>query len=291
MDSMTGFGKAEQKTALGTFSVEVSSVNNRFLEVSARLPRQFNAAEPKVRELVGQHVSRGKVYIYVGFSESEESPDRYAINVRAATAYAEQLVALRDQLQIGGEVTISDLLIFPEVAKSEETSFDDEEVWAQLSVPLGEALAALVRMRHREGEAMARDMKQRLDEIKDLTQAIEKEAEHSVEHYRERLSSRIAELAEAIQLDPNRLEQEVALQAERSDITEECTRMYSHIEQYDADLRRDDPVGKRLNFILQEMNREANTIASKCTEASITRYVISMKEEIEKLRELVQNAE
>ena len=291
MDSMTGFGKAEFKSALGTFTVEVSSVNNRFLEVSARLPRQFSAMEPKVRELVGRHVNRGKVYIYVGFSEGEENTDRFSINVKAAAAYARQLAALRDQLHIGGEVTIGDLLVFPEVVKSDETAFEDEEIWEQLEAPLAEAMTALVRMRRREGEAMARDMKQRLDQIKEITRAVEKEAAQSVDRYRDRLLVRISELAETIQLDPNRLDQEVALQAERSDITEECTRMFSHIDQYDADLRRDDPVGKRLNFILQEMNREANTIASKCTEASITRLVISMKEEIEKLRELVQNVE
>lgn len=291
MDSMTGFGKAELTTSLGEFTVEVSSVNNRFLEVSVRLPRQFSAVEHKVRDLVGQFVDRGKLYIFVGFTESDANPEKYAINVRAASAYAQQLLALRDQLKLGGEVTIGDVLAFPEVVKSEDVAYSDDEVWAQLSPVVSDALRALVAMRRREGDAMARDMKQRLDQIVIITRTVQQDSSHSTDRYRERLQTRIAEIAEAIQLDPNRLEQEVAIQAERSDITEECTRMYSHIEQYDADLRRDEPVGKRLNFILQEMNREANTIASKCTEASITRSVISLKEEIEKLRELVQNVE
>ncbi len=288
---MTGFGKAEQKTPLGTFTVEISSVNNRFLESSVRLPRQFSAVEHRVRELLGKYVNRGKLYVFVGFAESDESPDKYAINVRAATAYAKQLQALRNDLGLGGDVTIGDLLAFPEVVKSDEDSYDDEEIWAQLSPVLEVALKGLAAMRRREGEAMARDMDQRLKEITTVTRSVEAEAGQMVERYRERLKTRIAEISDAIEVDPNRLEQEVALQADRSDITEECTRMYSHIEQYDADLRRDEPVGKRLNFILQEMNREANTIASKCTEAAITRSVISLKEEIEKLRELVQNVE
>ena len=146
-------------------------------------------------------------------------------------------------------------------------------------------------MRRKEGAAMARDMKRRLKEIKNTNRSVAKVSTGSVDRYREKLRIRVNELIEAGEIDPGRLEQEVALVAERSDVSEECTRLDSHIDQYAADLKSDEPVGKRLNFILQEMNREANTIASKCTEAEITRAVISLKEEIEKLRELVQNAE
>ena len=291
MKSMTGFGKAEQKTRLGSFSIEVSSVNNRFLETSIRLPRQFSALEYRVKELIGEMVERGKVYVYVGFTESDELPERFSVNQTAAAAYARQLDQLRRKLKLGGEVTVADLLVFPEVARSEDVVFDDDEVWKALSVPLKKALKALIAMRKKEGDAMARDMAKRLKEIKSLTGRIEKDAGRSVDMYRERLRERVTELAPDIEVDPVRLEQEVVLHAERADITEECTRMYSHLDQYAAGLRQTKPAGKRLNFILQEMNREANTIASKCSETSITRAVISVKEEIEKLRELVQNAE
>ncbi len=288
---MTGFGKAELESPLGNFSVEVSSVNNRFLESSIRLPRQFSALEHRIRELIGTQVSRGKIYVYVSFTESDELPEKFAINEKAAKAYATQLHDLHKKLKLGGEVTVSDLLVFPEVAKADDISFDDDVIWKHLSRVVQEALKALVRMRAKEGKEMARDMSQRLKEIKKLTKKVDQEAGQTVERYRERLRSRIDEIREEIEIDPGRLEQEVALQADRSDITEECTRMDSHIKQYEADLKSGKPVGKRLNFILQEMNREANTIASKCTEAAITRAVISLKEEIEKLRELVQNVE
>ncbi len=288
---MTGFGKAEQKTRLGLFNVEVSSVNNRFLEVSVRQPRQFSALEYKIKETVGKHLKRGKIYLFVGFTESDDLPDKYAINVKAAEAYARQLRKLQKDLKLGGEVTIGDLLVIPDLAKSDEAAYDLDDVWKELGPIVVKALKGLAAMRKTEGAAMAKDMSQRLKTIKKVNQEVGKISGTSVDKYRDKLKSRVAELAESIELDPNRLEQEVALLAERSDISEECTRLASHVDQYAADLKADEPVGKRLNFILQEMNRESNTIASKCTEADITRAVITLKEEIEKLRELVQNVE
>ena len=164
------------------------------------LPRQFSAVEHRVRELLGRFVNRGKLYVFAGFTESDESPDKYAINVKAATAYAGQLKALRDDLSLGGDVTIGDLLAFPEVVKSDDDSYDDEEVWAQLGPVLETALKGLAAMRRREGEAMARDMAQRLKVITAVTKAVEAEAGQMVDRYRERLKTRIAEIAEAIEI-------------------------------------------------------------------------------------------
>ena len=288
---MTGFGKAEQKTRLGLFNVEVSSVNNRFLEVSVRQPRQFSALEYRIKEAVGKHLSRGKIYIFVGFTESEDLPDKYSINVKAAEAYSRQLKQLQKDLGLGGEVTVGDLLAIPDLAKSDDMTWDLDDVWKELSPVVTAALKGLASMRKVEGAAMAKDMSQRLKEINEVNEEVSRISATSVQKYRDKLKSRVGELAETIDLDPGRLEQEVALLAERSDISEECTRLASHVNQYQTDLNVDEPVGKRLNFILQEMNREANTIASKCTEAEITRAVITLKEEIEKLRELVQNVE
>ena len=291
MNSMTGFGKAEQKTRLGLFNVEVSSVNNRFLEVSVRQPRQFSALEYRIKEAVGAHLSRGKIYVFVGFTESEDLPDKYSINVKAAEAYSRQLKKLQKDLGLGGEVSIGDLLAIPDLAKSDDVSIDLDEVWKEMLPVVTKALKGLAAMRKTEGAAMAKDMSQRLKLIKQVNQEVSKISVTSVEKYRDKLKTRVSELAESIDLDPGRLEQEVALLAERSDISEECTRLASHVDQYQTDLKIDEPVGKRLNFILQEMNREANTIASKCTEAEITRAVITLKEEIERLRVLVQNVE
>jgi len=291
MYSMTGFGKAEKTTRFGDFNVEISSVNNRFLEVSVRQPRQFSALEYRIKELVGTAANRGKVYVFIGFTESESLPGKYAINVKAAEAYAQQLRAVQKKMKLGGELTVGDLLTLPELAQTGDVSLDVEEVWTELAPIIQTALKGLTTMRKKEGAAMSRDMRQRLKEIEKLNRITIKLSPKTVERYREKLKTRVADLLNGSELDPGRLEQEVALLAERADVSEECTRLNSHIAQYRADLDISEPVGKRLNFILQEMNRESNTIASKCTDADITSAVISLKEEIEKLREQVQNIE
>jgi len=288
---MTGFGKAELTTKQGTFTVEISSVNNRYLEISARLPRQFSALEHRVRELIGNRLSRGKIFTFIGFSESENSPNKYYINSKAMMSLSHQLQQISRDLKLSGGVTISDLLVFPEVTRNEENVYDDDETWSLMEKAVSKALDNLLKMRKKEGAAMSRDMKKRLASIKKINKEIKKEASLVVERYREKIQTRLAELVSSDHLDTGRLEQEIAIMADRADISEDCMRLSSHISQYQADLTGDKPVGKRLNFILQEMNREANTIASKAGETKITSAVISLKEEIEKLREMVQNVE
>ncbi len=291
MNSMTGFGKAELTTKSGAFNVEISSVNNRFLEVSVRLPRQFSALEYRVRELVTSRLNRGKVFVFVGYNESDTSPGKYCINKKAIAAIAHGLREIREDLKIEGDIELGDLLVFQDVTRFDDADFDEKEIWHALEKVVTKALRGLLVMRRKEGAAMARDMRQRLKAIKQLNHYIEKCAPQLVDRYRERLKSRLAEMELSSAADPGRLEQEVAIIAERAEIAEECTRLYSHIAQYQNDLGQSEPVGKRLNFILQEMNREANTIASKASDNEITKSVISLKEEIEKLREMVQNIE
>jgi uncharacterized protein (TIGR00255 family) len=291
MNSMTGFGKAESITKIGKFTLEISSVNNRFLEVSARLPRQYSLLEHRLRELVSAQLTRGKISIYVGFEESETAPGKYLINKKAAKSYLRQLTEMKKELRLGGEIGLHDLLLLPEVSQAEPEALDEELVWSGIKKTADKALVELISMRRREGAAMARDMNQRLRIINRLIKKITKGSANSVERYRRKLSARIEELLQSKQVDPERLEQEVALFAERSDISEECTRLMSHIEQYQKSVSLKEPVGKRLTFILQEMNRETNTIGAKCSEAEIASAVIAVKEELEKLRELAQNVE
>ncbi len=291
MNSMTGFGKAELITKIGKFTLEISSVNNRFLEVSARLPRQYSLLEHRLRELVSAQLTRGKISIYVGFEESETAPGKYSINKKAAKSYLLQLTEVKKELRLGGEIDLHDLLLLPEVSQAEPEAPDEELVWSGIKKAADKALAELISMRRREGAAMAQDMNQRLRIINRLNKKITKGSANSVERYRRKLSARIEELLQSKEIDPNRLEQEIALFAERSDITEECTRLMSHIEQYQKSVNLKEPVGKRLTFILQEMNRETNTIGAKCSEAEIASAVIALKEELEKLRELAQNVE
>jgi len=291
MNSMTGFGKAESTTRVGKFTVEISSVNNRFLEISARLPRQYSLLEYRLRELINARLTRGKVLVYVSFEESETALGKYLINNRAAKSYLRQLAQMKKEFQLDGEIAIRDLLMLPEIAQQEPGIIDENLIWSGIKKAAGKALTELILMRKREGSAMARDMKQRLKIIDKLVKKIIRNSSHTAEKNRQKLTTRIEELLHSKSIDPERLEQEVAFLAERSDISEECTRFLSHIDQYKRGVEQKKPVGKRLIFILQEMNREANTIGSKSTEATITSAAIALKEEVEKLREQSQNVE
>jgi len=288
---MTGFGRAELTTRAGKFKVEISSVNNRFLEISVRLPRQFSAFEHNLRVLVSSRLNRGKVYLFVGFEQPETSPDKYPINKKAARAYYEQLKALRSRLKLSGEIHLRDLLLLPEIGTPEREDFDEDIIWSGMQRAVRKAVNELSRMRRREGAAMARDMAQRLKVLVGLTRQIMARSADSVESHRDKLTARINELLDRPVPDHGRLEEEIAIIAEKTDISEECTRLLSHFDQARRNLKAKQPSGKKLTFILQEMNREANTIASKATNIEITRASISVKEEIEKLRELVQNVE
>lgn len=289
--SMTGFGRAELSSRLGTLTVEVSSVNNRFLDLTIRLPRQYAPLEVRVKDLVSQSLSRGQVTISILLDEVEESSDKFQINQRAARAYWRQLKALQKELHIPGELSMEELLLLPDIAKPERQGRDIDAAWAIFKKGIEKALVALAAMRKKEGAAMAADMQKRLSILRDAVAQVQKRSVNAVVLYREKLAARIAELLEPSFRSSARLEEEIAMFAERTDITEECTRLLSHIDQFRDALKLREPVGKRLNFILQEMNREANTIGSKCSDFGITTLAITLKEEIEKLRELVQNVE
>ena len=291
MYSMTGFGRAEVSSPVGSLSIEVTSVNNRFLEMSVRLPRQLSLLETQIRELISSKVNRGQINLTVSLDDTEAAVQRTLINSRLAAAYAKQLKALQKELKLAGEVTMHDLVLVPDILKPDKERVDHNQVWKLVEKALTKALTDLVAMRKKEGAAMANDMQQRLTAMKKAIGEIEKKSSGAIEIYREKLTQRINSLLEPAQRDHLRLEEEIALFAERTDITEECTRLKSHIDLYQQALKMKEPAGKRLNFILQEMNREANTIGSKCSEFAISSLAISLKEEIEKLRELVQNVE
>ncbi|MEK7774299.1 MAG: YicC/YloC family endoribonuclease [Candidatus Zixiibacteriota bacterium] len=290
MNSMTGFGKAEIRSKLGNFLVEVSSVNNRYLEVSTRLPRQFMVFESRIKEYLNEQVERGKLSIYVGFEVSADSAAGYTINKEAARAYHRQLMSLKKELKLEGGIEIEDLLQFPAVIEAGRETYDDDALWAVLKKALTKAVEGLLAMRTKEGAAMAKDMDKRLHHMEKCVEQVEKNAVLGVSKYRDRLQKQVEDLL-ARPMDAGRLEMEVAMLAEKTDISEECTRFHSHLAQYWQALKSKDTIGKRLNFILQEMNREANTMSSKTTELDITKAVISLKEEIEKLREMAQNVE
>jgi len=291
MNSMTGYGHAELKTRLGKFIVEISSVNSRFLDYYTKLPRQLYSLEIKIKELVADKISRGKVNINVELEESESAPGKYTINENAVKEYYRQLLALKKSLKLAGEITIRDLLLMPDVAEPDLLTYDLDDIWKGLQKVIRKALGEMIAMREQEGRALASDMKVRLAQMDKTAADIEKKSVNAVDVYREKLTRRIKELLETPLADANRLEEEVILFADRTDITEELTRLRIHIEQFGKTLKQKKQIGKKLNFILQEMNRETNTIGAKCSEFAISSQVIYLKEEIEKLREQVQNIE
>ncbi len=291
MNSMTGFGRSVASTPLGRITVEIASVNNRFLEMSFRLPRPYVALEPLIREYLGSVLNRGKLNVFVAIDEVVSSSDRYTINDTAAKAYLKKLTKIQKELKLSGEVSISDIISLPDVVRTESLEIDIEAAWKVFHQPLEKAAAVLIKMRAREGKAMAVDMKGRLKEMSGLNKIVKTKTADSVKFYSTKLHDRIEELLGNTLRDKTRLEEEVAIFADKTDICEEVVRLQTHIDEYKSAMKSPEAVGRKLNFILQEMNREANTIGSKSADFGISATVISLKEEIEKLREMIQNVE
>jgi len=289
--SMTGYGEASRDTSFGKIRVQIRSLNHRFLDLVLRLPPGFMALEPRFREVLKRQIRRGRVDLYLKIERNEgASPLRARVDWELARSYLERLKELKERFDLGGEVDLPLLLSFREILSPEEEEPAEEELWKETLPVLEEALRRLDESRRREGEALREDLLGRLELIGEHVQGIEERAPFVVEEYRRRLSSKVKELLEE-ELDEGRLAQEVALFASRADITEEVVRIRSHLEQFRERLGEGGLVGKALDFLIQEMVREANTIASKANDLPITRHVLAIKEEVEKLREQVQNIE
>ena len=287
--SMTGFGRGEAEGGESRTTVEIRSVNGRFSEISVRLPRQFVDLEQKIKEGVGKSISRGKISVSVSWESKVESPVR--LNVDVLRAYREVLSKVKDELGVEGRVDLSVLLGMPDVFKQEEEKLDRESAWSLMQKACDMALSEHSQMRKREGEELSVDFRKRIDILENLRERIEELAALKVEATRERLKEKIQRLLEDTQIDEMRLYMEVAVLAEKSDVTEECVRFHSHNSQFLATLDNGGPVGRRLNFLLQEIGREINTIGAKASDADISHLVVDIKEEVERLREQVQNVE
>lgn len=291
MNSMTGFGRAEMHRKDYRLQVELSSVNGRFLECIFRMPRVLAGVESKARELIAKYISRGKITITVNLEESAATVGAAGIDPDIAEAYYRNLRRLKKKLNLSGQIEIGHVIAHPELLMNPEKGLDEERLWPDLQRLLKKALGELVKMRASEGRNLKQDMKKRLAEALKLVSAIEKQAPTNVREYKSRLFKRINELARGIDVDGQRLAEEVTIYADRADVTEECTRLRSHVDLFSSTLSDKDDIGKRLNFILQEMGREANTIGSKSIDPRTSRHAIALKEEVEKLREQAQNIE
>jgi uncharacterized protein (TIGR00255 family) len=288
--SMTGFGRGEFSQGASTFSVDVRSVNHRYSDVSVRMPRAMSVLEEKVREFVTEKISRGKVDVYINYNTFGQS-SQVKLDTNLAKAYVDSLNTLKEMFGIRDDISLSLLTRFPDIMALESVEMDMDELWVMLKQALEMAFNALVEMRQREGERLKNDLLEKLVNVKGFVGNIKEKSYSIVDEYKNKLYDRIKELTKDIQIDENRLLTEVAVFADKSSIDEELVRLESHLEELQKALNIKGSVGKKLDFIIQEMNREVNTIGSKITDLGILNNVISIKTEIEKIREQVQNIE
>lgn len=289
--SMTGYGRAELVEENLKATVEISSVNNRFCEIQFRLPKQLSPLESKLKEMILSTISRGKISFALSWEETSPVASYAKLNEEAADVYFNIMKQLKERYDLSGDVRLDQFFGLPDLVKVEKEEPDLEKAWGVVSEVTQRALEEFNRMRKAEGSKLAQDMAERVTGLEEAIPRIEKLTPNSIENYRKKLKTRIGELLDNMVVDQHRLELEVALMAEKCDVTEECVRFRSHNQQFLSALKEDGPVGKRLAFLLQEMNREANTIGSKAADAEISQKVIFLKQEIEKIREQVQNIE
>lgn len=289
--SMTGFGRGEWSEGGLQILAEVRSFNSRFLDISIRLPKALSSLEQQVRDLVRKYVVRGHVNLTVKVKNGDERAIPLQPDLTLARAYVWALRRIQEELELPGQIEIGHLLNFPEILAAGEETEDVEELWGPVSEAVSEALEELRRMRAAEGELLERDLRARVAHLNEVLDRIEREAEARREEQFRRLRERVSQLISDEQIDENRLYTELAILVDRMDVTEECVRFRSHNEQFLKALEGGEAVGRRLNFLLQEMNREATTIGSKANSAEISHYVVELKEEVEKMREQVQNIE
>ncbi|MFZ5648499.1 MAG: YicC/YloC family endoribonuclease [Bacillota bacterium] len=289
--SMTGFGRGEAIGQGKKFTVELKSVNHRFAEVVLRMPKQLFSLEEKARRLILERVARGRVDGYVSVEQFGEKIPTVKVDKVLASSYYKAMGELLDQLGVVDSIRSDHIFALPGVMSLEEPAEDAAEFWPVLEEAILTAVDGLVRMREAEGGRLKDDLLSRLGKIMKMTSQIEERSPRVVEDYRARLTQRLSEWLADSTLDVNRVMAEVVIYAEKSSITEEIIRLYSHIVQASESLGGDEPVGRKMDFIIQEMNREINTIASKSGDIQISGYVVEIKSELEKIREQVQNLE
>jgi uncharacterized protein (TIGR00255 family) len=289
--SMTGFGRAEEKNEKYEITAEIRNLNNRYLDINLKLPKSLIVYEFPLKELIKKKVMRGKLTANINFTDLVLSNGNFVLNKESVKFYYNLLNQIKEHTGLEGDITLDHLLQFKELIAPEEYVREDEEIKDLLFSVVEEALDNLNEMRMREAENISHDILYRVDLIEKTVQEIYQKGRKNPRTELKKLSNRIKDLMNNHDIDENRLEMEMALLADRVDITEECTRMKSHIELFRDIFKSKQEVGKQLTFILQEMQRESNTIGSKTTDVSISHSVIHVKEEIEKIREQVQNLE
>ncbi|MFZ5943840.1 MAG: YicC/YloC family endoribonuclease [Bacillota bacterium] len=291
MRSMTGYGRGEAEGAGKKFTVEIKSINHRYSEIIIKQPRHYMLLEENIRRLASKFIQRGRVEIFIKVEETGEKKPEIKVDKENAIAYYNSLKDLAEYLEISPNINIHQLVSLPEVIKLEEMEENLDDIWSGMEAALLMALEQLKIMRMAEGKSLREDLAERIKVLQKYALQIRVRGPVLVEEYREKIRARVSEILDDSQLDENRLIQEVVFFAEKTSIAEELVRLDSHFKQFLASMDSGDSIGRKLDFLVQELNRETNTIGSKANDLEITQIVVEMKSEIEKIREQVQNIE
>lgn len=289
--SMTGFGRAMADDEKRSFLVEIRGVNHRYLDFSIRMPKSLLSLEDRVRKEISKVISRGKLDVFITYKNYAKEDVAVETNKTLAKGYVDALRSIQETFALKDDISVSLISRFQDVIFTEEKEENIEEIWALLEKAVKEASSAMLKMKEVEGASLKEDMLQKKVEIVSMVEKIKARDQVVIPLYKERLEKRIEELLDKVPVDESRLALEIAMYTDKASIDEEITRLLSHMEQMENFLSETDPVGRKLDFLAQEMNREANTMASKSVDIEITNLVLSVKNEIEKIREQMQNIE
>jgi uncharacterized protein (TIGR00255 family) len=290
MRSMTGYGRGECAKDGFKFTVELNSINRKQSDIAVSLPKELIELEPRIRDEINAQLSRGRINAVVAYHRGA-AEERVELDEVLAQSYLKAIQKLQRKTKLNGSITLDTILRAPGVLKLAESAMNVDAMWASVEVALKKALGQLVKMREKEGKFLAADLSKRLEVLAAGLTAIRQAAPDTVKRYREQLHARVKEAGLNVPLDDERLAKEVVLFADRCDISEEITRLDSHLQQFRDCLKSNEPVGRTLDFLAQEMNREINTVGSKANAAEVSQHVVRMKAELEKIREQVQNIE
>ena len=288
--SMTGFSKTEASLSGIKITTELKSLNGKGLELSFRMPRQIQHKEMELRDFFRNNISRGSVFVNINIDTDEEVPS-FSINKDIAIQCYEQLRDLRKTLNLKEKITMENILAFSDEISHNENQFDEETILKLLSKTIQQGMKTLEQMKIKEGQNIAKDIIQRIKLVQENIKQIEEISSNRVPQERERLRNRIAQLFENDEIDEHRLQMEIVFLSDKIDVSEECVRLASHFKFFAEALQAPESAGRKINFLLQEMNREVNTIGSKANDSTISQLIVSTKEELERIREQIQNVE
>ena len=289
--SMTGFGHSERESRDYKISAEIKAVNHRYCDLNIKLPKKFNAYENDIRNIVKKYAARGKIDVYISYENYSEAKTIVKYNSGVAKGYMDAIIKASEEFSIEPSITSSLLVRFPDVISLEDEEIDSDEIFKALAYVVEEACKNFVESREREGSHLYKDINDKLDYINGIVEKIEKRSPEIIKEYRTKIDNKVAELLGDTKIDESVLATEITIFADKVCVDEETVRLHSHINSMRETLSKDEPIGRKLDFISQELNRESNTILSKANDVEVSSKAIDLKTEIEKIREQIQNIE